>query len=243
MKKPDRLDELDETIPAIVRKSKKTDLPEEAGLVADDVPDLISDFPFDYEGYQVVRGEFFSHLSEPALSFSFNKIYVNQACLRKLPGVDYVQILVNTDEKKLVIRPAEEDEKDAFLWINRKRKPKQITCRVFYAKIISLLGWNSDYRYKLLGKLIRSGEERLLVFDLTATEIFVRLVKEDGKYKSSRRPVFPAEWENQFGLPVEEHRKQLQINIFNGYTVFGIQNIAPVPDITDKESHLEGNEQ
>ena len=41
--------------------------------------------------------------------------------------------------------------------------------------------------------------------------------------------MYPEEWKNQFGLPVEEHHKSLQINIFDGYAVFGIQD-------TQKES-------
>ena len=51
-------------------------------------------------------------------------------------------------------------------------------------------------------------------------------LKEGEKPKTSRTPVFPAEWQNQFGLPVEEHRKQLQVNIFDGYTVFSVQDPA-----------------
>ncbi len=53
-----------------------------------------------------------------------------------------------------------------------------------FAKVVSLMGWNSSYRYKLLGKLIRSDNELLFVFDLTTPEIFVREEKEDGKIKS-----------------------------------------------------------
>ena len=182
---------------------------------------------FSYDGYQVVRGEFFAHINEPSLSFNLNKINVNKASLKRLPDTEYVQILVNPEDKKLVIRPADEDSKDAFLWCSikgEKRQPKQITGRVFFAMVVKLMGWNPDYRYKMLGKLIRSGEEKLLVFDLTAAETYTRTVREDGKPKTSRKPVFPAEWEGQFGLPVEEHRKQLQINIFDGYTVFAIQD-------------------
>lgn len=188
--------------------------------------EIIQDDSFSYKGYQVVRGEFFAHMYEPSISFNQSKIYVNMGCLKRMQDVNYVQILVNSEEKKLVIRPAEEDEKDAFLWCTVKngvRKPKQITCRVFFAKIVQLMSWNADYRYKMLGKVIRSGDEKLVVFDLNATEIYLRLVKEGQKPKMSRKPVFPAEWENQFGLPVEEHRKQLQVNIFKDYLVFGIQ--------------------
>lgn len=188
--------------------------------------EIIQDDSFSYAGYQVVRGEFFAHMYEPSISFNQSKVYVNMGCLKRMQGVSYVQILVNSEDKKLVIRPAGEDEKDAFLWCTLKngiRKPKQIKCRVFFAKIVNLMSWNANYRYKLLGKVIRSGDEKLVVFDLNATEIYVRLVKDGQKFKASRKPVFPAEWENQFGLPVEEHRKQLQVNIFKGYTVFGIQ--------------------
>jgi hypothetical protein len=197
------------------------------GKTSDAEDEIVRDDSFSYKGYQVVRGEFFAHMYEPSLCFNRSRVYVNMGCLRRMQDVNYVQILVNSEEKKLVIRPAGEDEKDAFQWCsvkNNVRRPKQITCRVFFAKIINLMSWNADYRYKLLGKVIRSGEEKLIVFDLTATEIYLRKNKEGEKPKTARRPVFPAEWENQFGLPVEEHRKLLQVNIFNGYTVFGIQD-------------------
>ena len=89
-----------------------------------------------------------------------------------------------------------------------------------------MMGWNPNYRYKLLGKIIRRGSEYLILFDLKATETYQRVIKEGEKPKTSRTPVFPAEWQNQFGLPVEEHRKQLQVNIFDGYTVFSVQDPA-----------------
>jgi hypothetical protein len=186
--------------------------------------DAIEDDNFSYEGYQVVRGEFFAHLYEPSITFNRCKVSLNTACLKRLPDIDYVQILVNSEEMKLAVRPCIGDEKDSFLWCTPKRKPKQITCRVFFAKVFDLMDWNPDYRYKLLGKLIKSGNEYLFIFDLTATEIYQRTIQEGEKPKTSSTPVFPAQWQNQFGLPVEEHRKQLQVNIFNGYTIFGIKD-------------------
>lgn len=200
--------------------------------------EISQDDIFSYDGYQVVRGEFFAHVYEPSIAFNNCKVYVNTACISKLPNVDYVQILVNPDEKKLAIRPCNEDEKDSFLWCNSrngKRKPKGITCRVFFAKIVQMMGWNSNYRYKLLGKLIRSGDEHLFVFDLAASEIFQRIVREGEKTKTSRTPVFPVEWQNQFGLPVEEHRKSLQVNIFEGYAVFSMKDELIITDSINGE--------
>ncbi|WP_418626689.1 integrase [Anaerosinus sp.] len=186
----------------------------------------IPDDTFSYDGYQVVRREFFSHVYDPSITFNNCKIWLNTACLKQMPNVNYVQILVNPHDKKLAVRPSNEDEKDSFLWCTTKettRKPKQITCRLFFAKVIQLMGWNPDYRYKLLGKLIRNNTEHLLIFDLSATETYQRLLNNTEKQKNSRTPVFPAEWQNQFGLPVEEHRRLMQVNIFDGYTVFGLK--------------------
>lgn len=184
---------------------------------------------FDYEGYQVVRREFFAHINEPSFTFNDYKVYVNAACLNRFPAVDYVQALVNQDSKILAIRPCREDERDAFSWCipgSGKKKPKQITCRLFFAKVCTLMGWNPDYRYKLLGKVIHSNEEYLIAFDLSATEVYQRVLKDGEKPKTSRTPVFPEGWQNQFGLPFKEHRKSMQVNIFDGYAVYGIKDNA-----------------
>jgi hypothetical protein len=186
----------------------------------------------------VVRGEFFAHVYEPSITFNNCKVSLNTACLNRLPDVEYVQILVNKEDKKLAVRPSSEDEKDSFLWRTTKRKPKQITCRMFFAKVVQLMEWNPDYRYKLLGKLIRSGDEYLFIFDLTATEIYQRIMREGEKPKTSRTPVFPAEWQNQFGLPVEDHRKLLQVNIFDGYTVFGIKDKSANTQVDASEEQI-----
>ena len=178
---------------------------------------------FSYDGFQVVRGEFFAHTFEPSITFNRCKVYLNTACIRKFPEINYVQILVNAEDKKLAVRPCNEEEKDSFLWCTAKRKPKQISCKIFSGMIAELMQWNQEYRYKLLGKLIKSNGEHLFIFDLTAPEMYERKVEEGSdKPKTSRTPIFPEEWKNQFGLPVEEHRKQLQINLFNGYMVFGL---------------------
>lgn len=95
---------------------------------------------FDYDGFQVVRGEFFAHITEPCFVFSNNKVYVNTACIRKMPETEYIQILVNPDEKKLCVRPSEESVKDSFRWSGKdKTKPKQISCKIFFGilKIVS----------------------------------------------------------------------------------------------------------
>ncbi len=44
-------------------------------------------------------------------------------------------------------------------------KAKQITCRIFFAKVLRLMGWSANYKYKVLGKLIRTDTDQIFVFD------------------------------------------------------------------------------
>lgn len=198
--------------------------------------DIQEDESFSFDGFQVVRGEFFAHVFEPAFTFSDYKCGVNMACLKKLPDYDYVQILVNPKEKKLAVRPCKEDEKDSFRWCSAtaKRSPKQITCRIFFGKVISLMNWDPNYRYKLLGKLIRSKKELLFVFDLNSPEIYKRAVKDDGKIKADRTASYSEDWKDQFGIPAGEHQSMLQVNTFNDYTVFTLKADPNNPHRADK---------
>ncbi len=184
---------------------------------------------FDFEGFQVVRREFFAHINEPSVTFNNCKFYVNAACIQKFPDADTVQVLVNKETRILAIMPCPANARDSFAWCTMskgKRKPKQITCKLFFAKVFSMMDWNPDHRYKILGKLIHANGETLIAFDLTATEIYQRTVSEGSKPKTSRIPVFPAEWQNQFGLPYNEHKQSLQVDILNGYAVYSIKDTA-----------------
>lgn len=194
---------------------------------------------FSYDGYQIVRGEYFAHINEPSVTLADYKITVNSACIKKAPDTKYIQVLLNPDSYMMVIRPSSEDEKDSFCWCTASHKPRTITCKVFYAMLLNHLHWNPDYRYKFLGKQIKSNGEYLFVFDLTGPEIYQRqTVTDEGgkvKRKTHRNPIYQENWKNQFGMPVEEHQKAIQINIFDGYAVFGITD-------TTKSASADSNE-
>lgn len=197
---------------------------------------IVDDPTFSFSGFQVVRGEFFAHISEPSISFCNNKVNVNTACIKRLPNTDYVQVLVNPKDKKLAVRPCNENEKDSIRWCSNteKRSPKQVTCRLFFAKVMDLMGWSSGNRYKLLGKLIKTQNELLFVFDLTTPEIYLRKNTDEETSKISRTPTYPDDWKDQFGVSFEEHLNNVQVEIFNDYTVFGI-NTCEKPTVLEAE--------
>ena len=186
---------------------------------------LPCDDAFDYEGYQIVHGEFFSHISEPCITFNKCKVSVNSVCVQSLPDVDYVQILVNPEAKKVAIKPCSGMEKDSLRWCRNskgKKVPRQIICRVFYAKIMSLMKWNPSFRYRIMGKLIQSNIQNIFVFDLNTPEVFFKGT-EYGTTSSSHTAHYLENWQNQFGIPATEHMNETQISIFEGYTVFNIE--------------------
>lgn len=133
----------------------------------------------------------------------------------------------------MALRPCAENARDSFAWCSAskgKRKPKQTTCKLFFAKIVSLMEWNPDYRYKLLGRLIHANGQYMIAFDLNATETYQRTFSEGVKPKTSKTPVFPAGWQDQFGLSYKEHQQSMQINIFDGYAIYSIKDtLAPAP--------------
>ena len=204
---------------------------------------------FSYEGYQVVRRELFAHLREPAVVIRRDSVTFNTACIAGLEDAVYIQILVNQDNKRMVVRKCEENDKDALRWCVAKpdkRKSRKMTNKIFSAMMYEMMGWNLDCRYKILGHKITFEDETIYVFDLMETEIFLDIkgkrAKKDTESQTTienannieetassdteeikrknRIPFYPKEWKDSFGLPVEEHRKALEINMLDGYAEF-----------------------
>lgn len=227
---------------------------EEKEIVDQKAIELAKDFS--YDGYQVVRRELFAHLREPAVVIRRDSVTFNTACISGLEDAVYIQILVNQDNKKMVVRKCEENDKDALRWCIAKpdkRKSRKMSNRIFSAMMYEMMGWDLDCRYKILGHKITYEDETIYVFDLQETEIYLDIKgkrakksteslsetkhtdvsgdnitqsKENGEAsaeevkRKNRIPFYPKEWKDSFGLPVEEHKKALEINILDGYAEF-----------------------
>ena len=182
---------------------------------------LSEEASFSFEGYQVVRREFISHCFDPAMTVRGNSITFNNACITKLEDATYVQFLINPIERKLAIRPCDEGARDAVRWCvvrGDKRKSREITCRPFTEKLYELMGWDPRYRYKLQGMRIIHNGETLYLFDLDAKEAFLPQTKDPqtGKRKAAKA-ILPAEWDQSFGMGVDEHAASTKIDLTDGF--------------------------
>ncbi len=169
----------------------------------------------DLAGYQVTKAELFSHTREPSITIWPNRVRFNMACLRRFPGVTHIQILVHPDQKRLVIRPCPPDTPDSLRWAKGKTakelSSRELLCRIFAAKIFDLMGWDGEYRYKVMGNPAVYGEEMLFLFKLDDFELFV-----GGKQP---RSYLPGQWREYFGTPVERHEESYKIDLAEGYIV------------------------
>jgi hypothetical protein len=167
-------------------------------------------------GYQVTKAEFFAHLREPTITIWQDKIKFNMACVRRFPGITHIQLLVHTEQKRLIIRPCELDSPDSLRWVSgggqKEIKNKEMVCRIFVAKLFDLMNWNGKYRYKLLGKPAICNKEVLFLFRLTDFEMFV-----PSTISKRRMPYYPVDWRECFGVPFEEHEDSYKIDLADGY--------------------------
>lgn len=235
--------------------SDTTNYTDEQEIVDQKAIELAEDFS--YDGYQVVRRELFAHLREPAVVIRRDSVTFNTACIAGLEDAVYIQILVNQENKRMVVRKCEENDKDALRWCVAKpdkRKSRKMTNKIFSAMMYEMMGWNLDCRYKILGHKISFEGETIYVFDLMETEIYLdtkgKRQKKNAENQESAEssnnniertslsnasedntsteeinkktctPFYPKEWKDSFGLPVEEHRKALEINMLKEYAEF-----------------------
>lgn len=190
---------------------------------------------FSYDGYQVVRRELFAHLREPAVVIRRDSVTFNTACIAGLEDAVYIQILVNQDNKRMVVRKCEENDKDALRWCIAKpdkRKSRKMSCKPFSELVYNEMGWDSDCRYKILGYRINFEGETLYVFDLLVPEIFHEGQKrkkgesapqsEETKPVNTRKGFYPDDIAGTFGVPVEEHLKESEVKQIDGYVSMSI---------------------
>jgi len=217
---------------------------------------------FSYDGYQIVRREMFAHPREPAVTIRKDSITFNTACIEGLEDVVYIHVMVSRDQKRMVIKRAEENSLDSIRWCVEKpdrRRSRTIKGR-FSQAIYELMEWNNGCRYKILGHKIEFQGETLYVFELSECEIFKERPKRTKQEREERAksmtpeelaeadrlerkeamtPFSPADVENTFGLPVEAHSNTIQLQTLSDYKLMeqqGQREVTKAPLIAAGES-------
>lgn len=173
----------------------------------------------DLSGYEIVRAQFFSTIQNPALTISNGKMRFNTACLKKFQDVEYVELLLNSVNRCIAIRPCEKENPNAIHW-GRLRESRwfvsQVSCRGLARTLFDIMNWEDGVKYRFRGEFIQNGEDKLMLFQLDepemikVEEIVLPPQEADEPEENAdvtevvirkRMLVFPEEWENSFGRP------------------------------------------
>lgn len=122
------------------------------------------------EGYRIVRSCYFSSTQKPTMSISRGQVRFSTYCLKKFEDVEYVELLFNSVEKCIAVRPCEKDSPNAIRWGRLKDsrwivQPK--SCSGFISPLCHIMSWSADCGYKLFGQYLENDGERLIVFELS----------------------------------------------------------------------------
>ncbi len=128
--------------------------------------------------YEIVRSDMFSDVSRPSMVLSYGKVFFNSGCMKKFQNVEYVELLINTVEQCIAIRPCEKSNPNAIEWCCKhdNRSPMYKSMSGFSEPLFSIMGWNRESKYKVRGEVIQKQDESILLFDLS-TPIITKIKK------------------------------------------------------------------
>ena len=168
---------------------------------------------FDLRKYQVARSQFFDRSNIVSMTFSINNIIFSTECIKKMPKNQFVEMLINPCKKMFAVRQCNKDEcRNAVQWSKRKGDlflTRVISGAAFIPTIYEIMNWNVDHKYRLRGEVHTNGNEVLITFNMTETEIFIS--NDHGKHKLPERMkpftngpkkdimAFPSDWASTFG--------------------------------------------
>ena len=164
-------------------------------------------------GYQRVSSHFFPSSDDLSLTISGGKMRFSTACLKKFEDVEYVELLINTVNNCIAIRPCDSDNPNAIHW-GRLKEDKWIvnsmSCRGLAKVIFSLMSWEDDGKYRFKGEFSSNGSDKLLLFELdepvvskTVEQVIVP-EKDDEEQIVVQETVrvYPPSWGAGFGTPI-----------------------------------------
>ena len=192
------------------REASESVMKEPDATVAADVKKRL-----DLTGYEVVRAQYFSTMQNPAMTISNGRLRFNTACLKKFENVEYVELLLNSVERCIAIRPCDKNNPNAIRWGRLKEGrwcASTLGCRGLAKTLFDIMEWDEDLRYRFRGQFLEQGDNKMMLFafdepEMIKVEEIVLPPKEnteedEGETVKKKIYIFPPEWAGTFGQPI-----------------------------------------
>lgn len=181
---------------------------------------------FDLRGFEVARSGFFESGKRPYIYFESNKLKFSTACVQKFGAVNNIELLIHPVDRKFAIRPSSKDNRSSMVFSKPENgiyKPRLISSAAFSDTVFSIMGWNTECRYRIQGVLFEQGGEFAYIFDGADTEAFFKSSSigygsGDAEGKPQIQPFapehnrvrgVPEKWISSFGKPFYIHEQSL----------------------------------
>ena len=189
---------------------------------------------FDLRGFEIARSQFFNTAQRLSVTMTDHSLMFSTECVRKFDKNPFVELLVHPSEHLLAVRPCKKETKNAVRWSTLSEfgvsHPREVRGTAFGKTLYAIFGWTGECKYRVRGVYRQKDKERLLIFDMRETEVFVpTAVLEpevgemsdgvdfvDGVRASSleeRRNViaYPTSWAGTFGTNFYRHAQAREL--------------------------------
>ena len=189
-------------------------LPEQAAKYEADAGD------FDLRGFEIARAQFFNTFEHLTVTFSADHIIFGVNSLRVFEKSRYIEMLINPSKLLLAVRPVKKDMPNAVQWSKTQDgriKPRAVPGKASMPTIYDLLGWQKDYKYRLLGEVKTHDDDSIILFDLREPEVLIpsaaidpESVPPEGRLRHVKG--YPSDWQFGFGNDYYSHAQERKMN-------------------------------
>lgn len=214
---------------------------------------------FDLRGFEIARSQFFDVRDRICISFTDHYCSFSVSAVRKLAPTTCIELLLHPENKMLAVRATTNDVRNHLVWCSNKSgkiKTKAISGSAFLPMLFSLMGWEKECRYRVIGMFEQYDSGALLLFDLQDAEMFIpgkylyeseadtdtfHQIKPFTRGANKHIVAFPESWKDGFGKGYYNHATTSPIPPFSpdekwSIDIVGTPAKAPDINITDTET-------
>lgn len=129
--------------------------------------------------------------------------------------MEYVELLLNSVDRCVAIRPCKKSNPNAIRWGRLKEGrwcASTLGCRGLAKTLFDIMEWDEDLRYRFRGQFVEDGDNKLMLFELDEPEMIKveeivlppKENTEDAEGETVKKTIyiFPPEWAGTFGKSI-----------------------------------------
>lgn len=174
---------------------------------------------YDLSSCEIVRPEFFSLREKLYFTMDKRSIMFNKNCWNEMmkagAALNHMEIVYNPMEKLLIIMPSKEESELTVRWSKKKNNGsvcmRKCGCTGTSRAVYENMGWNEDFKYRVLGSYMKFDDRHMLVFYLEDASAIVP-IRKAGEIPEEEQSIVSKEElpEEVPNLTAEDYRRELE---------------------------------